>query len=67
MRLAHVLERHAPAGAQWRLAAALDPGATTWLDLEIARRRAIVANPNLAHDSTLHRVKVTTLDRKSVV
>jgi fumarylacetoacetate (FAA) hydrolase len=62
MRLAHVLERHAPAGAPWRLAAALDPAATTWLDLETARRRAIVANPNLAHDSVLHRIKVTTLD-----
>lgn len=62
MRLAHVRERHAPAGAPWRLAAALDPRAATWLDLERSRRRAIVADPNLAHDSVLHRVPVTTLD-----
>ena len=26
-----------------------------WVDLEIARRRAIAADPNLAHDSVLHR------------
>ena len=62
MRLAHVRERHAPAGAPWRLAAALDPAATAWVDLEVSRRRAVVADPNLAHDSALHRVKVTTLD-----
>jgi fumarylacetoacetate (FAA) hydrolase len=62
MRLAHVRERHAPAGAGWRLAAALDPAGTSWLDVEIARRRAVVANRNLAHDSVLHRQPVTTLD-----
>src|SRR6188472_1983472 len=62
MRLAHVRGRHAPAGTSWRLAAALDPAATTWVDLEVSRRRAVVANPNLAHDSVLHRMKVTTLD-----
>lgn len=62
MRLAHVRERNAPAGAPWRLAAALDPAAATWLDLEVARRRAIAANQNLAHDSVLHRQPVTTLD-----
>ena len=56
MRLAHVQERNAPAGTAWRLAAALDPAATTWLDLEVARRRAVTAQPNLAHDSALHRV-----------
>ena len=34
MRLAHVRERHAAAGTQWRLAAALDSGGLRWLDLE---------------------------------
>jgi fumarylacetoacetate (FAA) hydrolase len=62
MRLAHVQERNAPAGKAWRLAAALDPAASTWLDLEVARRRAVTAQPSLAHDSALCRVKVTTLD-----
>jgi fumarylacetoacetate (FAA) hydrolase len=62
MRLAHVRERNAPAGAAWRLAATLDPAATSWLDLEVARRRAASANRNLAHDSALHRQPVTTLD-----
>ncbi len=62
MRLAHIRERHAPAGAPWRLAAALDPAATSWLDIEVARRRAVAANRNLAHDSALHRQPVTTLD-----
>jgi fumarylacetoacetate (FAA) hydrolase len=62
MRLAHVRERHAPAGTGWRLAASLDPAATSWLDVEVARRRAVRANPNLAHDSVLHRQPLTTLD-----
>ena len=62
MRLAHIRERHAPAGAPWRLAAALDPAAATWLDVEVARRRAVAARPSLAHDSLLHRQPVTTLD-----
>lgn len=62
MRLAHVRERHAPAGTPWRLAAALDDPPTRWLDLEVARRRAVAARPALAHDSVLHRRPVTTLD-----
>ena len=62
MRLAHVRERHAAAGADWRLAAALDSGGSQWIDLEVARRRAIASNTNLAHDSSLHRQKLTTLD-----
>ena len=62
MRIAHVRERHAPAGAPWRLAAALDASSTRWLDLEIARRRAVAGSPALAHDSPLHRQPVTTLD-----
>ena len=60
MRLAHIRERHAPAGAPWRLAAALADG--SWLDLEPARRRAIARLPTLEHDSTLFRQPITTLD-----
>jgi fumarylacetoacetate (FAA) hydrolase len=81
MRIAHVRERHAPAGAPWRLAAALDGPAglpegagsagrgagatgepTSWLDLEVARRRAVAVDRNLAHDRVLHRQPLTTLD-----
>jgi fumarylacetoacetate (FAA) hydrolase len=62
MRLAHVLERHAPTGAPWRLAAAFDDPPTRWLDLEVARRRAVAARPALAHDAVLFRQPVTTLD-----
>ena len=62
MRLAHVRERHAPAGTPWRLAAALDPGAGRWLDLDRVRRRQVRATPSLEHDSVLHRRPVTTLD-----
>jgi fumarylacetoacetate (FAA) hydrolase len=63
VRIAHVRERHAPAGAPWRLAAALDGElALHWVDLEIARRRAISADRNLEHDSALHRQPITTLD-----
>src|SRR5262245_4586171 len=64
MRLAHVRERHAPAGAPWRLAAALGdkPDPAGWIDLDWARRRAVAARPELAHDSALHRQTITTLD-----
>ena len=62
MRLAHVRERHAPAGARWRLAAALDDPPTRWLDLEVARRRIVAARPERAHDAALFRQPVTTLD-----
>jgi 2-keto-4-pentenoate hydratase/2-oxohepta-3-ene-1,7-dioic acid hydratase in catechol pathway len=69
MKLAHVREIHAPAGAPWRLAAALDSGddggaaePTHWVDLEVARRRAVAIDRNLAHDRVLHRQPVTTLD-----
>jgi len=64
VKVAHVRERHAPAGAPWRLAAAV-PGAGTpagWVDLEVARRRAVVGRPELAHDAVLYRQSVTTLD-----
>jgi fumarylacetoacetate (FAA) hydrolase len=62
MRLAHVRERHAPAGAAWRLVAAIDDAGARWLDLEVVRRRAIAARPALAHDAVLYRQPVTTLD-----
>ena len=62
MRLAHVRERHAPAGAPWRLVAALDDPPARWLDLETARRRAVGARPELAHDAVHFRQPVTTLD-----
>jgi fumarylacetoacetate (FAA) hydrolase len=61
MKIGHVRELHAPAGTTWRLAAALADG-RHWIDLETARRRAVAANPNLAHDSLLHRVPLSTLD-----
>ena len=64
MKIAHARERNSPAGAPWRLVAALDgdeaPG--RWVDLEVARRRAVAARPALAHDSALHRQPVTTID-----
>jgi fumarylacetoacetate (FAA) hydrolase len=64
MKIAHIRERHGPAGAAWRLVAGLDgPGAGgQWLDLEVARRRRVGADPALAHNSVLHRQPVTTLD-----
>ena len=62
MKLAHVRPRHAPAGAAWQLAAALNTEGERWLDLEQARRAAIAANPQLVHNSPLFRVPVTTLD-----
>ena len=62
MRIAHVRERHAATGTAFRLAAALDADALTWLDLEPARRRAAVRDPRLAHNSVLFRQPITTLD-----
>src|SRR5438034_4729425 len=62
MRLAHVREVHAPAGAPWRLASALDEAATRWLDLEPMRRRLVAADPRRAHNAVLFRQPVTTLD-----
>jgi fumarylacetoacetate (FAA) hydrolase len=68
MRIAHVRERHAPAGTPWRLAAALgdraeiepEPGA--WLDLEVARRRLAAADKRRAHNRVLFRLPILTLD-----
>jgi fumarylacetoacetate (FAA) hydrolase len=61
MRVGHVRERNGPAGAPWRLAAApSDAGA--WLDLEVARRRLVAADPRRAHNAILFRQPITTLD-----
>jgi fumarylacetoacetate (FAA) hydrolase len=64
MKIAHVRERHGPAGAPWRLAAGLDPvdAPANWVDLEVARRRATASDPRLAHNSVLYRQPLTTLD-----
>jgi fumarylacetoacetate (FAA) hydrolase len=62
VKIAHVRERHAAAGTPWRLAAALDPAGRRWLDLEVARRRALATDSRLAHNAPLFRVPVTTLD-----
>jgi fumarylacetoacetate (FAA) hydrolase len=62
MKLAHLRERNAPAGSLWRLAAALDPSASRWLDLEEARQGLVVEDPRRAHNSTLFRQPLTTLD-----
>ena len=64
MRIAHVRERTAPAGTPFRLAAALGPGERPrrWLDLEVARRRLVAADPGRAHNSASVRVPLTTLD-----
>jgi fumarylacetoacetate (FAA) hydrolase len=64
VKIAHIRERHGPVGANWRLAAAIDAGDAPgqWLDLEVARRRAVAGDPRLAHNSVLHRLPTTTLD-----
>ena len=68
MRIAHVREKNGPAGAPWRLAAALGPGAAAdpeprrWLDLEVARRRLVAREPRRSHNSELFRQPLTTLD-----
>ena len=67
MKIAHVRERTAPAGAAWRLAAALDADATRWLDLENARRELVAREPALAHNSALFRQPITTLDAHMAV
>src|SRR6185312_7957175 len=61
VKVAHVRELHAPAGSPWRLAGAA-AGTVGWIDLEVARRRAVAARPELAHDAVLYRQPVTTLD-----
>ena len=61
MRVGHVRERHAPAGAPWRLAASAGLDGP-WLDLEPARRRLVAGDPRRAHNSALFRQPLTTLD-----
>jgi fumarylacetoacetate (FAA) hydrolase len=60
VRLAHIRERTAPAGAPWRLVARLGEG--RWLDLEPARRRLAARDTRLAHNEGLFRSPVSTLD-----
>ena len=60
MRVGHVRERNGAAGAPWRLAASA--GGSTWLDLEIVRRRLVAADPRRAHNSILYRQPITILD-----
>ena len=64
MKIAHVRERHGPAGSRWRLAAAIDDGDAPgrWIDLDVARRRAIVGDARIAHNDPLFRQPITTLD-----
>ena len=62
MKIAHVRERHAPAGTPWRLAAALDTAGSSWLDLEVARRRLARRDERLAHNEPVFRRPITTLD-----
>ncbi|HEX6474910.1 MAG TPA: fumarylacetoacetate hydrolase family protein [Candidatus Limnocylindria bacterium] len=64
MKIAHVRERHAPAGTPWRLAAARDtaPDPQRWLDLEDARQGLVVEDPRRAHNALLFRQPITTLD-----
>lgn len=62
MKIAHVREHGAPAGAPWRLAAALDTDGASWLDLEAARRALVAAQPSRAHNSALFRRPISTLD-----
>ena len=64
MRIAHVRDLAAPAGASWRLVAALDPGPDPprWLDLERARRRLVRSIPALEHDLAVFRAPLSTLD-----
>lgn len=62
MKVAHARERNAPAGAHFRLLAALDPAGARWLDLETARRRAVRRDERLAHNSVLYRQPIGTLD-----
>lgn len=62
MKVAHVRERDAATGAPWRLVAARTREAASWLDLEVVRRRMVASDPRRAHDATLFRQPLTTLD-----
>lgn len=61
MRIGHVRERHAPAGAPWRLA--VSPGlGGPWLDADVVRRRLVAADPRRAHNESLFRQPLSTTD-----
>lgn len=60
MRIAHVLDRTAPGGSPWRLAAALADD--RWLLLEEARRWLLADDPRHAHNASLFREPIGTLD-----
>jgi fumarylacetoacetate (FAA) hydrolase len=60
MKIAHVREQAAPAGQPWRLAAAIGDG--RWLFLEEARRWLLADDPRGAHNESLFRTPITTLD-----
>jgi len=62
MKIAHARDRHAPAGAPFRLHAAIDPDGARWLDAELARRRAVRRDDRMAHNNALYRQPLTTLD-----
>jgi 2-keto-4-pentenoate hydratase/2-oxohepta-3-ene-1,7-dioic acid hydratase in catechol pathway len=62
MKIAHARERNAPAGAPFRLHSAIDDAGVRWVDLEVARRRAVQRDDRLGHNSILFRQPVTTLD-----
>jgi fumarylacetoacetate (FAA) hydrolase len=62
MKIAHIRERHAAVGSRFRLAAAIDGEGARWLDLEVARRREASSDERLAHNSSLYRQPITTLD-----
>jgi fumarylacetoacetate (FAA) hydrolase len=62
LKIAHARERNAPAGAPHRLFAAADDAASSWLDLDVARRRAIRRDERLAHNELVFRQPITTLD-----
>jgi fumarylacetoacetate (FAA) hydrolase len=72
MRVAHVREDHAPAGAPWRIAitgsasgvatAAGDRAGPAWLDAEVVRRRIVARDPGRAHNAILFRQPLSTVD-----
>jgi len=61
MRIGHVRERHAAAGAPWRLALSASAGGP-WLDADVVRRRLAAADPRLGHISVLFRQPLSTAD-----
>jgi fumarylacetoacetate (FAA) hydrolase len=61
MRIGHVRERHAPAGAPWRLAVSPELDGP-WLDADVVRRRLVAADPRRAHNSILFRQPLSTTD-----